>query len=402
MFRDKHKNILVVSQIVNAILLIVFGKFVAIYFSPEEFGKFNIQYASYFLFFSVIIFPLLQFFKTKINSIEKEGHNFFLKFFLFLFLITDIILSFYFYFKFNATILLLILIFFTLLFNSLFIVINDYFNVKSKLLVFSFSNVFKNLSALIILIIFIYLIKADFNNELLWILQLLGMVFGSVFFINKYPIYIKKKLHLDFKKNVNEYFIYSWPLMILAFWNWINSYIDRYMIDYFLSIKDVGIYNANLGLGSKVFLILNPVFLAILNPLIFDKNISISKKKQKINNFVIFYFLLGISILLFLFFSYKDIGKMLLSELYTDGFSIIFWSAIAYFIITLSYLYELLFYAENKTRTILMGTIISALFYVIMNIFFIPRFQLFGVVISLILSAVLRFFYLKYQFNLCK
>lgn len=402
--KDRANLFLIFSQIFSAVIGIATGKLMAIFFFPEDYGKFNLQFATYFFFFSLLINPTIQFIKTKANILNKEGHKNFLKLISLFFFVTTFLVLIVFRIKFNERADILFVIILTLFFNLLFNIITDYFNVTRKIALFSWATILKNLSVFLILIALGFVVKyakSDDVLEILWGVQLVGFLVGIIFFIKKYPLYFH--LHeIPFKEYIKKYFKYSWPLLLLAFWSWMNSYFDRYIIEHYLQLKYVGLYNANLGLGSKVFLSINPLFLTILTPFVFNERVSIKEKKKNISKYANVYIILSSVILFILFIFHPIIGKILLSKLYAEGFFIIFWSSLAYFIITLGYLYELIFYANHKTKIILNANIISAIVNLSLNLILIKNYGLNGVVFSLVISAIIRFTYLRINFRSLK
>ena len=106
--------------------------------------------------------------------------------------------------------------------------------------------------------------------------------------MKKYKWYFNNHIE-SFKEFFRKFFLYSSPLIILAFWSWVNTYTDRYIIEYFLDEKSVGLYNANLGLGSKFFLLFYPFFTTLLTPIIFNKEINTIEKKKVINKSEMFF-----------------------------------------------------------------------------------------------------------------
>ncbi|MEZ0610033.1 hypothetical protein ACAW74_16060 [Fibrella sp. WM1] len=51
---------------------------------------------------------------------------------------------------------------------------------------------------------------------------------------------------------------YAMPLVGLAVWSWLINYADRYLIGYYLTRADVGIYSVGYGLGAKMTLLVSP------------------------------------------------------------------------------------------------------------------------------------------------
>ena len=399
-FKNKDRNFLIIGQFLGALLSVIIGKLTAIYIVPEKFGLFNLQFVAYTFFFSLFISPFLQFMKPfSASKLQTMGHNFVLKILAVLVLFCSIALIVLFHLKFHVSFLLLVLILITLVTNIGYNLITDFFNVKGMLSIFTWSTILKGLFSLAALFIAVKIFLNSENAELvLWIVQIAGFFFGVFFFLKSYKYIRANNYDQTFKDFLREYSKYAWPLMILAFWSWINSYFDRYVIEYYMELKEVGIYNANLGLGSKIFLLLNPVFLALLTPIAFNVKIKLSEKKKIINKYALFYVLIGIAVLAILYLTNETIGEILLSDLYKEGFFIIFWAAVAYFIITLTYIYELLLFAESKTKVILLSNVISAVANVLLVFLLIPKFGLQGAIAGLIVASILRVIYIKLVF----
>lgn len=389
---DKNKIILFLSQIINAFIGICIGKIIAIYFLPEEFGAYNILLATYTFFFTLILNPYLQYVKTFTNSnILKEDFDSHFKFSFVLNVLAALLLfiTLLFLKSFNLYIFGILLLVFPA--NFTYNLLLDFFNVKGELHFFTKLSLVFSLVNLLVLLLGVFLFKHQFDSLiLLWGIQLVAYFFAVIFFIGKYP-FVKisdwKLIKLGYLK---DYLVYAWPLIILAFWNWINSYFDRYLIEYFLDIKKVGLYNANFSLGTKVFLMINPFFLAILTPVVFNSDIEYEIKKRQIIKYARFYVIIGFVILLMLYFLNDFIGHILLSLNYKKGFYIIFWSALAYFLITFGYLFELIFYYKKNTKVILLANLVSALVSIVLNIILIPKLGLNGVLLSLVVSACIR------------
>lgn len=397
---NRERNILIISQIFNALLGIVLGKLIAVYFLPEQFGSFNLQFATYTFFFSLFLNPFLQFMKTfSMNDLQLYGYSQVFKVLIILFVVCEIILFLIFRLYYKGSGYLFLVIFLTLLVNILFNLYTDYFNIKGFLSLFSWSNISKSVASLILLYVF-YNFLNDFIEPivLLWLVQLVGFFFGIIFFTKHYRWIFSDTSKETFNKFWQKYVKFCWPLLILAFWAWVNSYFDRYVIEYYLQTKDVGVYNANLSLGSKVFLMINPLFLALITPFVFNGSYEKKEKKKIIVKYAVVYTLFSLFLLIFLFFTTDYLGKILLSKLYCEGFYIIFWSALGYFFITLAYIFETIFYAESKTKTILISNVISAIFFITLNFILIPVLGLPGALIGLLGGALARLFYICFIF----
>ncbi|GAL79880.1 polysaccharide biosynthesis protein [Algibacter lectus] len=398
LLKNKNRNHVIITQIINAAIGIISGKIIAVYVIPEEFGLYNIQFATFTFASTLLISPFLQYLKsTNKTLLPKLGTKiYFTAFTPILFIaIVAVILGLYLYtghLSLNLAIILLIFIPLSSINNTL----SDFLNINNQIQQFLKMSVLKSITSLCFLITFFILGITFFTEpEALWIMQLIGVTFGSIFFLN--PIsYLRFEVNLiSFYK---KYFKFAWPLMILAFWSWINNFFDRYAIDYFMTTDNVGIYNANYGLGSKFFLMLSPIFMVMITPLIYDvKRIEI--KKTIISRYAKNYIIIGIVLLSFIYIFKNMIGNLLLSTLYKEGFYLIFWIAVAFFIITLTYLYETIFYAEGRTKVILFGNILSATLNIILNILLIPSFGLTGAFLATIGGFTLHLIYINIKFH---
>jgi O-antigen/teichoic acid export membrane protein len=391
-FSNKERNILIFSQILNGLLGLVLGKLIAVFFTTEEFGLFNLQFALYTFFFSFFLSPFLQYMKVYINkeNFSSLGLSYPTKVFLvfFTFSAISLLLIFLNFYKSDYTLVLIVLV--TLMCNFLFNLYTDYFNIKGKLALFSYSNIIKSTVSLVA-IVSLYKVGKTSAINALWLLQFFGFCLGVIFFYKHYKFVYVKNIQQKFNEFLAEYLKYTWPLMILAFWGWVNSYVDRYIIGYYMHTKDVGIYNANLGLGSKIFLLLNPIFLALITPSIFAAKNNIHEKRKTITKYSLVYTAISVLLLTVLYFGYDFFGIILLSKNYQDGFYIIFWSALAYYFLTNSYIFEVYFYAHNKTKAILFTNIASALISILFNFILIPKFGLTGAVFGLVIGTFTKF-----------
>lgn len=398
---DKNKIILFLSQIFNAIIGVFIGKIIAVYFLPEEFGQYNILLATYTFFFALVLSPYLQYIKNFVNTNDLVNNfsshfKFFIGANVFAILLVSVIL--FFFKSLNPYVFGIILLVFPI--NFMYNFLLDFFNVKGKFSLFAMlSLTFSSVNLLILLFCVFFLKNKVDSLVLLWGIQLAAYFVAAIFFIKRYPFIKFNDWQFIKKAYLKDYIVYAWPLIILAFWNWVNNYFDRYLIEYFLDVKEVGLYNANFSLGAKIFIMLNPFFLTILTPVVFNPEIDLKAKKLKISKYVKIYILIGLSVLVCLYFFHEFLGRMLLSVNYSSGFYIIFWSAFAYFLITFGYLFEIIFYYKKETKIILFANLVSAIVGIVLNFSLIPRLGLNGVLLSLIVSAFIRLGVVLLKYN---
>lgn len=397
--KNKQRNYVFITQVLNAVIGLITGKLIAVYISPENFGLYNIQFTTYTFFSTLLISPFLQFLRaTNTSLLPKIGSSQYLTTLLLTIGTTYLAYVTFIYFYYNIASVGLFIIFFVFIFlSTLHNVLSDYLNIQNKIIDFSKLGLVKSLSGLIFIAFFLVLGWKFINHvQALWMLQLISVLVACLFFLSKYRI-IKTSIKIGYSTFLKKYLRFGLPLMFMAFWLWVNNFFDRYAIEYFLSMKEVGIYNASYSLGSKFFLVINPIFSILLTPIIF----AVSKKKIKknaINKYGLYYLFVGLPVLVGVYLIKEHIGNLLLSDAYSDGFDIIFWIALTYFFLTLAQLYELFFYAEQRTKVILIGYIIAAFFNVALNILLIPIFGIMGAAIASCFGFSLYFFFIYLNF----
>lgn len=397
---NKEKINLLISQIIIAIIGLITGKIIAIYFTPSDFGEFNLQFALYTFFFTLLLNPFIQFVKTYTNTLlPKIGFNYFKILGISLALLMYIIMFITILIKYPTNYYLYIIIIIIIPVNCMFLLISDFFNIKNKLNEYSLINFVKAFVPLLLLGgMFLYNYKYTNGVQYLWYFQIIGFSISSILFFTKYKFSFNNLYRISFIKFLKKYFKYATPLIILAFWGWINNYFDRFAIEYFMDVKSVGIYNANFSVGSKFFLLLNPFFLTILTSKIYTNNSS-RVKKEIIKTYCKYYLFISLPLLILIFLFNDYIGLILLSKTYESGFYIIFWISIGYFLMTFSYLIEVIFYAEGNTKIILISNIFSALANVLLNILLIPKYELNGVLVATLISQVIRLLLITLSFK---
>ncbi len=400
LLKNSDRFYFLLSQIIIAVVGLLTGKIIALYFTPEDFGLFNLQFAIYTFFFSLLISPFIQFTKTETKSLlSKLGYHHFLYLGSILMLIFYILLLSIFSVKYSSTLYIAIILVFFIPLNMFFNVLSDYFNIKNELKLFSLSNLLKSIGGLLLAgLLFIVNYKYTEGTIVLWSIQIVGFLLGTIFFFSNYKILYAGFYKISFYNFIKKYYNYAWPLMILAFWSWINSYFDRFAIEYYLDIKSVGVYNASYAVGSKFFLLLYPFFLTLLTPSVYATT-TIKARKATIVKYSRIYALVAAPILLVIYFLSPTIGMLLLSKSYESGFYLIFWIALSYFFLTIVYFYETIFYAESKTAIILYSNIVSAIINIVFNVLLIPMYGLNGAFIATLITFLVRLLIVKFYFS---
>lgn len=399
---NKKNQYIISTQILSALVGFIFGKVIALHISPKDFGIYNLQFGIYTFFFTFLLSPIIQFYKSSITGLYKKvgfyffGLNLLKSLVLFL-----VFLIGYLYFFSAESVGVLFMAFIFLFFaplNILFNLQNDYNNVIDNYKKFSLSNVVKIILGLLVLVFFVLKETSLEGFFIIWVASLMGFLGATLVAYNKNAVKIISNHEISYRLFNKQQLQFAFPLIMMGAVGWVNNYLDRFIIKYFLNLEQVGIYNANYGLGAKFFLLLSPMFLVLLTPYIYGEN-NIENKKKQIKRYSITFFVLGLFVLTLIGLSYEMIGKLFLSESYKEGFYIIFLIALAHLFLIGTHIFETIFYAGKKTKIILYGGISSAIVNVILNIILVSKYGIKGAALSTVFSFLTQFLFIYFKYK---
>ncbi len=365
------------SQIINALLSVILGKIIATFYSSSDFGQFTLITSLLFLYTSVFINPLQQFFSVQLGSSDRRP---LLTTFVwgmsavnFIFFLFPLIASF---FLPNVTNTHRFFLFMLCLGQSWASLLTNYFNIEKK---FILNGLVILLPSLLNITFVVLLLTQGFANVtyLIFSISLANLITPITLFTLLNVKGIKKTTFRYAIKRIESFLIYlpkaygfSLPLIFLAIFSWLATYSDRYIINILMQPSDVGIYSANYGLASKVMLLSVGPLLTLLRPDIYGEYLSLIDKKILLKKTLLRYFALGLFIVLIFVFFYNQIGLFFLSKEYQAGFFILVPISLTYLILTSSQFFDLFFYANSKTGNILLINGVGMLINLILNIFY--------------------------------
>lgn len=404
--RTKDNLATILSQGINVIISILAGKLISVYVLPSVFGEYNLEFGIIALISSLFITPAMQYYKVKVAElrvVNLETFTFFRRYSLYIAVAAGIVLYFFSFFAIGKLgIVTMLLAGIYLFFNTNVSLDTDFLNVKGRLKMLAKINILKQIFYIIALSIALFIFR--FKSSHLWLVLVFSLIITNIF--SRRSVLSLLKINRDKINNneikLKEVFKYSAPLLVMSFAAWVNSFSDRYVISYFLDETRVGQYNASYGLGSKVFLMINPVFLIVLTPIIYNL-IGNQEEEAKVNsiikNSLLVYTLIGLPVLILMYLFSNWIGYFLLSENYSEGFIIIPWISTGYFFLTITYLINLKFYAFGRTKWVLFVTLISAIINLIINVIVIPKVGIIGGGLSTAISFLAGFIISLYLLN---
>lgn len=249
-------------------------------------------------------------------------------------------------------------------------------------------NITENLVKVIFTIPFIYIGWGLLGAVYAYILAILASALLSIYFVKWkiLPILGKAKL-IEIKGKLLDY---SWPLIFTSLLLYVIGWTDTFMIGYFKSVSDVGIYNAALPTAGLLFVI--PLTLAtIFFPL--ATQLYSKDKKEAFDNIyrtaTKWLFLTNLFLLtVFLIFS-KEVLVFIFGGNYSAGaFSLAVLST-GYFLSFMSKNSEKVLLVLEKSKLIFFNLIIASVVNVVLNYILIPKYGINGSAVATSISYVL-------------
>lgn len=399
MKRDKYFFGFIALQFINILLNVILGKYIAIYFDPSKFGDYSLINAVIALVSIMFITPSIQAFR---KSYFNRGQTNFelLSFFgtlLILFSIVISLVSFIISFFLQGKVLFLICV--------LIFLVQSFYSLFSALINLEKRNILYTVLQLLIptlTLSSLVLLRLLYRDSVLFHLFISSLfanitVLGFSFTFLDYRFKIQNFGSILTSNELRSLIKYIRPVLFLPIFSWIISSGDKFFINYFLNDHSVGLYSAAYSIGSKIFLSFSGVLLLWLNSSVFEEasnknNIELVIKKTRKR--ILKYFLLGMIIVTIVQLFSTQIGRLLLSSQYADGFRLIGLLAFSQLILTSCQFWEQIFYASGNTRFILFNYIIGAFFNLILNLILIPKIGIIGSASSMILSSIIQYLYL--------
>ncbi len=215
-----------------------------------------------------------------------------------------------------------------------------------------------------------------------WVV-LLAYFFASAllwFFLKKPPARqqaqgVTKTTHFD-----KTIWRYALPLVPLALIGWVSGLGDRYIIGIMLSLNEAGIYAAAYGLISRPFLIGGKIVELVMRP-VYQQAVSDNDNAQAnkiFQQWLLVVFVLMLLGVLFVGFFNQQIAALLLGEAYRKSSHLMIWIAAGYAFLTVSYVFERVCYACDKTSYVLFVQAIGAVTGLCATVIAIYKFGLTG------------------------
>ncbi len=389
------------STLVNKIFHFFLFIFLIRHLSPSDYGLYTLVWA-YLGFFNPFTdlgttnWGLVYLPKSEKNTYQKLLNLRILIGFILFFVIN---FSAIFFFK-NKEILPLIffvsLTVFANIWSGTYLIINS---IKQKVIVSSIISTAFNIFFVVLIIAFFLLFRT------LWAIFLaVGMSFFLYCLINFYLVKReigKANFEFDFPFWF-EIFKKSILFVLISFFASLRFKTDVFLLNHFLSSKEVGIYSAGYKFLDALILIAgsyNFVAQPIFSRIIADLN-ALTKKIKKDLLFLAF---ISLSISLIFFIASPFFLPFFMVKKYQTGIPIARFLIFALPFVYINSIFYNTLYALNKIKSVLVIFVIQSIISLVINFYFIPKYSyyspigatIFSEFFSLILSVSFFFYYLK-------
>jgi O-antigen/teichoic acid export membrane protein len=355
------------------------------FFSPQDYGNYTLILAiigavsmlTSWVYLSIVRYNIVY---------EKEGSSGYfysniIKLTVFSAIIIIILYLFFIYlfkniYTYNFKTLLLVaspILFFSIIFESF----KQFFRARNKPEFYSIFESANKVAAFLAGIIFVYFLKTG----------VVGLLYGAIVsYILIFPwafIFSKRGTNLrDFnnskisKRFFLEIAYYGIPLMFSNFATWVLSLSDRFIINYFFTTREVGIYSASYKIAEYTVSVIIMLVVFAGTPLLINtwEKEGVEKCRELNMKITRFFLITTFPLSVFLSIFAKNIVMMLTSKDYLEGYKIIPIIIAGVFLLGLQQRFYAGFFFYKKTNLITYSLVLAAVLNVVLNIFFVPRF----------------------------
>lgn len=361
-----------IPMILNFIKTPIFTR----YYTPADFGNLiiiNTTYSYINLFvFSWLLSCIWRYYIREKNNKElnKFYTNTVLLFFIGLILIT-IITMVWFFLTHEPIIKKLIIANFINLINttitSLYLIT---IRLDGKSLIYNFYTIIVSILSFLLLFILTFV----FKNSIESMLNCSNIVNGIFIIYIIYKINKNYRFKKDFvsKDLIKEFVKYGFATVFFNMSSLLLTSGDRYVIQYFYSTDNVGIYNQIYNLSKISIVAIYNIFFNIINPYLFKTFEEDMKNEDEFYKYILLYILCILPLTVYFSIYSKQIADILLGEKFRIGYRMMPYVMISSFICGLSVMHEARMKFKNKLKNISINLISASLINLILNLLIIP------------------------------
>jgi len=205
-------------------------------------------------------------------------------------------------------------------------------------------------------------------------------------------IYKKLSFRLLHIHELKRYLNYGIPLTFFALSAFMMRYTDRYMINYFRDMAEVGLYSFACLLPQKTINMIIGIIALGAFPVIVKEweNAGRKTSTQLTSQLARYYFLLAVPLIIVIFLFPKSIMSVIGTTKYEVAYRVIPLIALASFFNGAAWFSTIAFNLSTKTGLLLIITVCSLLINIGLNFLMIPKWGYIGAALA---TAVTSFFY---------
>ncbi len=223
-----------------------------------------------------------------------------------------------------------------------------------------------------------------------------GMLFAKLMgrliisFFAGYYLFKFIKIHFRWS-HLKKALIYSTPLIPHFLSHWVLSSSDRLVLEYYLPLSEVGIYNVGYTIGTSLSIIAiagNNSLIPLYGKLKLDSDESV----KNIISLTTYYILVVVTLGLFILLCSKSFVNYFIDISYNSSVIVIPWVILGFVFMAFYYTQiNLLTITLGRTRLVGIATALAAITNLVLNIIFIPKFGISGAAITTSLTYLLLF-----------
>jgi len=288
---------------------------------------------------------------------------------------------------------LILLLIFSSILQLIAVIPTTLMRLQEKAKLYSLTNLFQ---ALIILSSNLILIRHfKMGIESIYYSQIFGLLIFIVFSLN----YIIKNCSISFERRLLKKIInFSFPLLLSTIAVLILNQADRYFIQYFGVLDDVGLFTFGNRIANTLSILVISSFSFAIQPIIFKKMNDPDSKAFYSKTLTYSTILISILALLLAVFAKEIVYFFAKQDAYYNSYKIIPLCSLAIVFMLMKDISIIGLQIVKKTKIIAICIIISAMLSIILNITLIPILGINGAALAKAISAFI-FFTLILQFS---
>lgn len=272
-------------------------------------------------------------------------------------------------------------------------IINTLMRVQAKSALFTISNNLKLLVVLGLTIYFIIVKKSGVTGIYL------AQVIGNLLFIIFLSVYVIKNCHVFFSKYIFRSMSgYGFPLMLANFAAAALTVIDRYSLSSLAVLKSVAFYSLAYKISSVLKLVIVDSIKLAITPMAMKKMDAPDNKRFYSKTMLYTSYVLMLGIIIISLFSFEIIKLVSSNKEYWHSFFVVPLLSLSVFFVNMreNTIYGLII--TKKTGTIGINVVIASILSILLNILFIPKWDITGAALATIISQFV-YWVLNYYFS---